>query len=151
MCMSSSGTRLTSTGLTKAFSASVISDFYPTSTPQIAPAASTSLASALNAVQTSWVSSPAESSVDAAILSAAPPAAQTSFSKGELGYKEVTAQPWYTKVPAAQQTALAKYDSAIDSAAAKVVGTPSTSKNAGPKQTAMAMAGVVGMVVVAAL
>lgn len=56
------------------------------------------------------------------------------------------AQPWYSKdVPAAAQTAFAGQVKALNDAAAKVVGTPSNTANAAPRQTGMAI-GVMGVV-----
>lgn len=54
-------------------------------------------------------------------------------------------ESWYTKnVPHAVQTAVAAQISAVDSAGAKIVGTP-TSTNAAPAVTGMGIAGVMGV------
>jgi hypothetical protein len=128
-------------------SGSVISSFYPSSTPKIKGAQSTSLASALHSVESSWYDSPAYTSADIAIFSAAPSSVQSSISKSGYYYKEITTQTWYTKnVPHAVQTAVAAEISAIDSAAAKIIGTPSsTSKGAGARATGLGVAGMVGV------
>ncbi|KAH7311093.1 hypothetical protein BKA65DRAFT_518585 [Rhexocercosporidium sp. MPI-PUGE-AT-0058] len=109
---------------------SVISAFYPDETPKIDAKASTSLASALNSVQSTWENSNKFTSAIAAIYSAAPAAAQASLSKSDFVYDALTTQSWYTKdVPKAIQTDIADYRKAINSAAAKIVGTPSTSSS----------------------
>ncbi|KAG4444005.1 hypothetical protein IFR05_000465 [Cadophora sp. M221] len=109
---------------------SVISDFYPSETPKIDAKASTSLASALHSVESTWENSDKFTSAIAAIYSAAPSAAQASLSKSNFVYDALTTQSWYTKdVPKAIQTDIADYRKAINSAAAKIVGTPSTSKS----------------------
>ncbi|KAL5325477.1 hypothetical protein ACEPPN_006603 [Leptodophora sp. 'Broadleaf-Isolate-01'] len=111
-------------------SPSVISEFYPSETPKIDAKASTSLASALNSVQSTWQNSNKFTSAIAAIYSAAPTAAQASLSKSNFEYDALTTQSWYTKgVPKAIQTDIADYRKAIHSAAAKIVGTPSTSSS----------------------
>ncbi|TVY45155.1 hypothetical protein LOCC1_G003869 [Lachnellula occidentalis] len=126
--------------------ASVISEFYPTSTPKVDASVSTALASALYSVQSTWNDSPAWTSAKAAIYSAAPTSAQSSIDKSGYAFAELTTQKWYTKsVPHAVQTAVAGEVSAIDSAASKVLGT-ATSKGDAPRQTGMAVAGVVGVV-----
>ncbi|TVY83676.1 hypothetical protein LSUE1_G003103 [Lachnellula suecica] len=126
--------------------ASVISDFYPSSTPNVAAAVSTSLASALHSVDMTWTDSPAFTSAASAIYSAAPDSIKSSIEKSGYGYKEITAQDWYTKsVPQAQQTAIAGEINAIDSVAEKFVPT-GTSTAGAAKQTGMAVAGVVGVV-----
>ncbi|TVY12647.1 hypothetical protein LARI1_G009171, partial [Lachnellula arida] len=56
-------------------------------------------------------------------------------------------QAWYTKgVPQAVQTAVAGEVSAIDSAASQVLGTATSKGDAAPRQTGLAVAGVVGVV-----
>jgi hypothetical protein len=73
---------------------------------------------------------------------------QSSISKSGYYYKEITSQAWYTKsVPQAVQTAVAGEISAVNSAAEKIVGTPtSSSKGAGARATGLGVAGMVGVV-----
>jgi len=124
----------------------VISAFYPSSTPKVAASVSTALASALNSVQSTWQDSPAWTTAQAAILSAAPSSAQSSIEKSGYVFKDLTTQKWYTKsVPHAVQTAVAGEVSAVDSAASKILPT-ATSKGDAPRQTGMAVAGMVGVV-----
>jgi hypothetical protein len=124
----------------------VISEFYPSSTPKVAASVSTALASVLNSVQSTWTDSPAWTSARDAIYSAAPSSVQSSISKSGYVYKDITSQSWYTKsVPKAVQTAVAGEVSAVDSAASKILAT-ATRKGDAPKQTRMAVAGMVGVV-----
>ncbi|RDL40888.1 uncharacterized protein BP5553_00867 [Venustampulla echinocandica] len=126
--------------------ASVISEFYPTKTPSVEAAVSTSLASALHSVQASWFDSPAQTSAYKAIYSAAPSSLKSSLASSGYRYAQITTQEWYTKdVPKAQQTDLAKEDEALKSAARKILGT-STSTGGAVQRTGMAVAGVVGAV-----
>jgi copper(I)-binding protein len=76
---------------------------------------------------------------------------QSSLATSGFEYAALTTQAWYTKsVPTAVQTAVAGYVAAEDSAAEKILGTPTTSKNAaGARETGvglMAMGAVVGVV-----
>lgn len=71
-----------------------------------------------------------------------PTSLQSSLSNYD--YKYITAQTWYSKVPKKVQTAIAGEVSSIDSAAAKIVGT-ATSTGAAPRETGMAVAGLVGI------
>jgi hypothetical protein len=67
-------------------------------------------------------------------------------------YEQVTSQAWYTKsVPAAIQTAVSKEIAAIDSAAAKIVGTPSSTGNGAMRTAAPVVLGAMGMVLQAVL
>jgi hypothetical protein len=97
--------------------------------------------------------SPAFTSANSAINSAAPSAIEASIAKSGFYYDELTTQTWYTKVPKAQQTAVAGYISAFDSVVEKFVGTAtSTSKGDAARQTGLGVAGVVGVMgVLAAL
>lgn len=128
---------------------SIISDYY-TSTPSLAPAASTSLASLFNSIETSWTNNPAYTSAQTAIYDAAPTSIQASISASGYNYKDIVTQSWYTKsVDKKIQSAVSVQISAIDSAAAKIVGTPtsSSSKGAGAaRQTGLGVAGMVGVV-----
>jgi hypothetical protein len=125
-------------------SGSVISEYY-TSTPSLNAAQSTSLASALHSVETSWLDSPAWTSARDAIYSAAPSSVRTSIDSSGYGYKEITSQTWYTKVPKAQQTAIAGQISAVDSVAAKIVGTPSKSSGGAMKTGVPMVVGAMGL------
>ena len=61
-------------------------------------------------------------------------------------WADITSQKWYTKsVPRAVQTAVAGQVSAVDGVASKILGT-ATSEGGAPKQTGMAVAGMVGVV-----
>ncbi|CZR63641.1 uncharacterized protein PAC_13538 [Phialocephala subalpina] len=125
---------------------SVISSFYPNSTPKINGAQSTSLASALHSVETTWRDSPAYTSANEAIYSAAPSSVLSSISKSGYYYREITSQAWYTKsVPHAVQTAVAEEISAIDSAASKILGTISSTGAAAPMRTAAPIMGAVAI------
>lgn len=99
-------------------------------------------------VESSWEDSKAYTSAQEAIFSAAPSSVVASFSVSGFYYEDITSQPWYTKsVPHAVQTAVAGEISAFDSAAAKFIGTASsTSKGAGARPTGLGVAGVVGVV-----
>ncbi|KAE8446470.1 hypothetical protein EG329_011933 [Mollisiaceae sp. DMI_Dod_QoI] len=124
---------------------SVISSFYPSSTPKLNGAQSTSLASALHSVETTWRDSPAYTSANEAIYSAAPSSVKSSIDKSGYYYGEITSQAWYTKsVPHAVQTAVAGEISAIDSAAEKVLGTIS-SKGTAPMRTAAPIMGAMAI------
>lgn len=128
-------------------SPSVISDFYSNPTLSISAAASTSLASALASVQSTWLDSNKWTSARDAIYSAAPTAAQASISKSGYQYDALTTQSWYTKnVPKAIQTDVANYGKALDSAAAKIVGTPSTSSSGCMATGVPMMVGAMGVV-----
>ncbi|KUJ08211.1 uncharacterized protein LY89DRAFT_691109 [Mollisia scopiformis] len=126
--------------------ASVISAFYPTSTPSLNGAQSTSLASLLNSVQSTWEDSASYTSANEAIYSAAPSSVQSSIDKSGYYYGQITSQAWYTKsVPGAIQTAVAKEISAIDSAAEKVLGTASSTGAAAAMRTAAPIMGAVAL------
>ncbi|KAK0105020.1 hypothetical protein ONS95_004611 [Cadophora gregata] len=126
---------------------SVISAFYPDETPKIDAKASTSLASALHSVESTWENSNKYTSAIAAIYSAAPTAAQASISKSGYEYDALTTESWYTKdVPKAIQTDVADYRKAINSAAAKIVGTPSTSSSGCMKTGVPMVVGAMGVV-----
>ena len=128
-------------------SGSVISEFYPTSTPNIPAKASTSLASALHSVQSTWLDSPKWTSARDAIYSAAPTAAQSSIDKSGYAYGDIVTQSWYTKnVPKAVQTDVKKEIEAINSAAAKIVGTPSSTSKGGAAKTGVPVAAALGIV-----
>ncbi|CZT12294.1 uncharacterized protein RAG0_16166 [Rhynchosporium agropyri] len=134
---------------------SVISEFYPSETPKIDGKASTSLAEALHSIQSTWQNSNKFTSARNAIYSAAPTGeVQSSLAKSGWNYGQVTTQKWYKDVPQAQKTDIADYRKAIDSAAAKIIGTPGKSKN-GCMPTGVPMmmgaVGVVGGVVMAAM
>lgn len=126
----------------------MISSFFPSSTPHIDAKASTSLASALNSVETKWRDTPAYTSAGEAIYSAAPTKLQPSIATSGYIYEQVTTETWYTKnVPKAVQTAIDGHVSSIISVEQKVLGTgTSTSKAGAAQQTGMAVAGVVGVV-----
>jgi hypothetical protein len=79
--------------LTRNPSGSVISDFY-TSTPKINGAQSTSLASALWSIQSSWSDTPAYTSAYDAIVSAAPSSLQASISKSGWTIQDISTQAW---------------------------------------------------------
>jgi hypothetical protein len=134
--------------LTQKPSGSVISSFYPSSTPSIPAALSTTLASALHSVETSWRNSPAYTSANEAIFSAAPSSVQSSISKSGYYYKDVMTQSWYTKnVPQTVQTAVSGEVSAIDSVAEKLLGTPTSSSKGAAERTAVPLVvGVMGVV-----
>ncbi|KAH6665168.1 hypothetical protein B0J14DRAFT_680950 [Halenospora varia] len=132
--------------------ASVISAFYPTKTPSLAPAASTSLASALQSVKTSFENSPQWTSAAAAIISAAPSSAKASISSSGFHWAAITGQEWYTKsVDGAQRSVVAAQESRYDSVAAKIVGTATSTAAASRVTGAIGMVGVVGGVVMAGL
>ncbi|KAG9237923.1 hypothetical protein BJ875DRAFT_540046 [Amylocarpus encephaloides] len=93
----------------------------PGKTPNIPVASSTALASALHAIQISWVDSPQQISVFQAIYSAPPDSLRESVSKED--YAGVTGEELYTKnVPPSAQSALSAYAEAVLSAASSVVG-----------------------------
>lgn len=123
----------------------MISDYYESTALSIEAAASTSLASALHSVEATWLDSPAQTSAVQAIYSAAPSDLKSSIASSGYRYADITTQPWYTNVPEAQRTAIAKEVEAIESAAAAVVGT-ATSTGGAVQRTGMAVAGVVGIV-----
>jgi hypothetical protein len=127
--------------LNKKPSGSVISSFYPSTTPSIPAALSTTLASALHSVETTWRDSPAYTSANEAIFSAAPSSVQSSISKSGYYYKDVMTQSWYMKnVPQAVQTAVSGEVSAIDSVAEKLLGTLTSSSKGGAERTAVPLA-----------
>jgi copper(I)-binding protein len=133
-------------------SASVISDFYPSSTPHLNAAQSTSLASALYSVESTWTDSPAYTSAVEAIYSAAPSSVRSSIDASGYYYEQITSQAWYTKsVPGAQKTAISKQIAAIDSAAAKIVGTATSSGKGAMRTAAPVFAGAIGIVLQAVL
>ncbi|KAL2062013.1 hypothetical protein VTL71DRAFT_6279 [Oculimacula yallundae] len=125
---------------------SVISQFYTQTSLGIEAKASTSLASALHSVESTWQNSPKFTSAIAAVYSAAPSSASASLTRS-FNYADLTAQKWYTKdVPKGAQTDIANYIKAVDSAAAKIVGTPSTSKSGCMPTGAPVMLGAVGVI-----
>ncbi|KAL3421259.1 hypothetical protein PVAG01_07704 [Phlyctema vagabunda] len=127
---------------------SIIHEFYPSETPSVAASVSTALASALWSVQSTWDNSPAQTSVQAAIFSAAPTSVQKSITESGYAYREIVTQAWFTKsVPKALQTAVQKEISAIESAASSVIGT-GTSKAAAPTRgvEAVVIGAAVGLV-----
>ena len=73
---------------------------------------------------------------------------KSSIEASNYFYQAITSQAWYTKdVPKAVQTAVSAQIAAFDSAAEKILGTPtSTSKGAGARVTGLGVAGVVGVV-----
>ena len=73
-------------------SASLISEYYPNEEPTIKPAASTSLASALYSVETSWQGRPQYTSANAAIYSAAPDDAKSSIDSDGYYYRRSRAR-----------------------------------------------------------
>ena len=109
---------------------------------------STSLASALHSVQTSWEDSKEFTSAENAIISAAPSDVASSISKSGFAYKDITSQDWYTKsVPKSDQSAVSKEISAIDSVYTHVLGTVSSTGGVAPaKVTGVAVMGMVGVV-----
>lgn len=144
-------------------SGSVISAYY-SSTPSLAPAASTSLASLLHSIETSWSANPTYTSAELAIISAgllilsypthrdtylhpAPTSIQASLATSGWDIEDISTQAWYTKnVPKDIQSAINAEVSALDSAAAKIIGTPSTSMGLAPMATAgFGVAGVIGV------
>jgi len=129
--------------------ASVISYFYGTTpTPTVAASISTSLASALHSVQTSWEDSPAYTSAQSAIISAAPSDVAESISKSGFIYQDITSEDWYTKsVPKSDQSAVSKEIGAINSVFTHIVGTVTSTGGVAPaKITGVAVMGVVGVV-----
>jgi hypothetical protein len=115
-------------------------------------AQSTSIASAFLSIQSSWRNSPAYTSANSAIFSAAPKAVQSSISKSQYGYREIMTQTWYSKnVPKAIQTAVAGELSALDSAAAKILGTKTSTGMAARTAVPMAVGamGIIGGVIAA--
>jgi hypothetical protein len=74
-------------------------------------------------------------------VSAAPSSLKASISASGYYYDELLTQTW---VPAAVSTAMAGQLSALDSAAAKVIGT-GTSTNAAPMKTALGFGAMVGV------
>lgn len=112
----------------------------------------TTLASALYSVATSFAESDEYTSIIDAIYSAAAKESDkqateivASLEASGWDWGAITTNGWYTSnVPKSYQTAVQKYDSAWDSAytsvEAKAVATGS--KNAAPKCTGMAVAGV---------
>jgi hypothetical protein len=96
-------------------------------------------------VETKWEDSPAYTSFQSALYSAAPTKVQSSIATSGYAFTQLTTADWYTKsMPKAVQTAFAGYVSSIDSAAAKVIGTASSTGGAA-QQTGMAVIGMVGV------
>jgi len=135
--------------------AQILSAYIPDQTLSIPGAESTSLASAIWSVATTWYDSPQFTSLNSAILSAAPTASAASFEASGIPYGEVYTESWYTKnVPTKLQSVLQAQFSAYDSVEAKFLGTATsasstaTSKNAAAMRTAapVMVMGVVGMV-----
>jgi len=125
----------------------VLSEFY-SSPPSVTGSQLTLLASALASVESTWTNSPQFTSALDAVYSAAPASVQSYLRTGQWG-DSLTAQPWFTAVPAAAQQALSSQQAALDSAQYAILGTPTTtgSKN-GARATGMgaAVAGAVGVV-----
>jgi hypothetical protein len=125
----------------------LISAYYPNDQPTIAAAASTSLASALYSVESSWQGSPQYTSANAAIYSAAPADVKSSIDSSGYYYRSITGQDWYTKsVPQAVQTAVAGEISAFSSVGAKILGTSTSSGNAAARTAAPMIVGAMGLV-----
>jgi hypothetical protein len=94
---------------------------------------STSLASALHSVETSWQGSPQYTSANAAIYSAAPDDVKSSIDSNGYYYRSITGQDWYTKsVPHAVQTAVVGEISAFSSVGAKILSSATNTGNAAP-------------------
>jgi len=103
----------------------VISAYVVGTTLSIPAAESTSLASAINSVASTWYESPQLTSLNSAILAAAPTQAAESFASSGIPYGLIVTESWYTKgVPTALQSVLQAQFSALDSAEAMVLGTP---------------------------
>lgn len=73
---------------------------------------------------------------------------QSSIDKSGYAYDDIITQSWYTKnVPKAVQTDVKKEIEAINSAAAKIVGTPTSTSKGGALRTGVPMAmGALGVV-----
>ena len=128
--------------------ASLISEYYPKDAPTgLKPAASTSLASALHSVETSWQGSPQYTTAVAAIYSAAPSSVKSSIDKDGYYYRSITGESWYTKsVPHAVQTAVAGEISAFSSVGAKFLGTSTSKAHAAARTAAPMFGAAVGLV-----
>jgi len=127
---------------------SILNGFYPTATLNLPASKSTALASALESQQSTWLDSSVQTSVNAAIYSAAPSSVVSSISSSGYTYADIVTQTWFTeKVPKALQTAVQNQISAFDSVAASVIGTSTSKAGAvAARATEAAVAGVVGVV-----
>ncbi|KAM3065010.1 hypothetical protein ACMFMG_001219 [Clarireedia jacksonii] len=127
---------------------SVITEFFST-TPTVPAGASTTLASALNSVHTKWQDSPAFTSAENAIFSAAPSSLQASLSKSGWNWNEVATASWFTKeAPKSVQKDVQSYTSAIDSVVSSVnskIATETSKGAAGARQTGGVAVGVMGV------
>lgn len=98
-------------------------------------------------MQSTWLDSSKWTSARDAIYSAAPASVQASIDKSGYNYAALTTQDWYTEnVPEAQRTDVAREIEAINSAAARIVGTPSTSTGGAMRTAAPMLVGAVGVV-----
>ncbi|KAF8860078.1 hypothetical protein BDZ45DRAFT_688720 [Acephala macrosclerotiorum] len=119
--------------------AQIISAYVVGTTLTIPAAESTSLASAIISVAQTFYDSPAATSLNSAILSAAPSASSASFAASGIPYGLVYTQSWYTKsVPTALQSVMLAQFSALNSVQEKILGTP-TSTSASKSTNAAAM------------
>ncbi|KAF4633369.1 hypothetical protein G7Y89_g4760 [Cudoniella acicularis] len=137
-----SGAVTTTSTILDVYSA-ITAAYGPNRTPTLAPAQSTSLASALNSLQNSFGDSPAWTTVDAAIISAAPSSLQESMLISGFDWNSVTGQDWYMKsVPVQQQSVVNSYLAEGASVELKIIA-GATSKAGAARQTGMVVAGVV--------
>ena len=119
----------------------MITSFYPTATPTLLPQVSTTLASSLLAVESSWFSSPEQLAVDAAIMSAAPVATAASFVLNGYVYQDITTEVWYmTGVPKRLQDEVMSYIGAIESVHEKYVEASVTGAGSVPTRAAQGSA-----------
>ncbi len=70
--------------------------------------------------------------------------AQSQVQTAAWDYSQLTAQPWYTKVPDSAKSVISAQEAAFTSVEAKYLGTPS--KNSAPRETGLLAVGVVGAV-----
>ena len=136
-------------------SGSVISDFFPSSTPSLPAGASSTLATALASVQSSWTTAAAYTSFNEAVYSAAPSSIKSSISKSGFYYDDVVTADWFTKsAPKEVQSAVGSYLSAVDKVENSVfsqVETKTSKGVAAAGATGVPAVGVMGVAVAAGL
>jgi hypothetical protein len=117
-------------------SASVISEFFVSTTPSLPAGASSTLATALASINSGWTTAAAFTSFKDALYSAAPSSLQESLSQSGFIYNDVVTADWFTKsAPKAVQTAVNSYLSKVEKVEESVFSKVATETSKGAAAT----------------
>lgn len=124
------------------YSGSVISAYHVSYKTTLPAAASTTLASLLDSLGTSWRANPTHTSFKDELSAVAPSDYFSSFLAGKILYEDVITQEWYTTgIDKGVQSAVTQYISAVESVENSVIN------NGGEaRPTGLGVAGVLGVV-----